>query len=65
MMKLKIRKVEIAEKVGISRSTLYEELERGTVIQVNSDLTKRDERVTKWISEILHTEGQIYLSNIR
>ena len=43
MMKLKVSKVQIAAKVGISRSTLYEELKRGTVTQMNSDLTTREE----------------------
>ena len=36
---MKISKAEIARQVGISRSTLYLELKRGTVIQMNSDLT--------------------------
>ena len=43
MVKLKVPKVQIAIKVGISRSTLYEELKRGTVTQKNSDLTTREE----------------------
>ena len=43
MVKLKVPKVQIAIIVGISRSTLYEELKRGTVIQMNSDLTTREE----------------------
>ena len=43
MVKLKAPKVQIAVKVGISRSTLYEELKRGTVIQENSDLSTREE----------------------
>ena len=43
MMKLKVPKVQIAAQVGISRSTLYEELKRGTVTQKNSDLTTREE----------------------
>ena len=43
MVKLKVPKAQIATKVGISRSTLYEELERGTVTQKNSDLTTREE----------------------
>ena len=42
MVKLKVSKVQIAIKVGISRSTLYEELKRGTVAQMNSDLTIRE-----------------------
>lgn len=36
-------KTRIAQKVGIARSILYVELERGTVTQMNSDLTKRRE----------------------
>ena len=36
---MKISKAEIARQVGISRSTLYEEIKRGTVMQMNSDLT--------------------------
>ena len=36
---MKISKAEIARQVGISRSTLYEEIKRGTVTQLNSDLT--------------------------
>ena len=43
MMRLKVSKTEIATQVGISCSTLYEELERGTVTQMNSDLTTRKE----------------------
>ena len=43
MMKMKVPKNKIAKEVGISRATLYEELNRGTVIQVNSDLTTREE----------------------
>lgn len=43
LVKLKVPKVQIAIKVGISRSTLYEELKRGTVTQMNSDLTTRAE----------------------
>ena len=43
MMRLRISKIEIAAQVGISRSTLYEELKRGTVTQKNSDLTTREE----------------------
>ena len=39
MLKMKISKAEIARQVGISRSTLYLELKRGTVTQMNSDLT--------------------------
>ena len=43
MVKLKVSKKQIAIRVGISRSTLYEELKRGTVTQKNSDLTTRQE----------------------
>lgn len=43
MVKLKVPKAQIAIEVGISRSTLYKELERGTVTQKNSDLTTREE----------------------
>lgn len=35
-----LSKKQIAQKVGIARSTLYAELKRGTVEQMNSDLTK-------------------------
>ena len=35
-----IPKAQIAKRVGIARSTLYEELRRGTVDQMRSDLTK-------------------------
>ena len=38
LLKLGVSKVEIAKQVGISRSTLYEELKRGTVDQLASDL---------------------------
>jgi transposase, IS30 family len=34
-----VSKTKIAEQVGIARSTLYEELKRGTVLQLKSDLT--------------------------
>ena len=43
MLKLKVPKVQIAITLRISRSTLYKELERGTVTQKNSDLTTREE----------------------
>ena len=43
MLEMEVPKVQIAIKVGISRSTLYEELKRGTVIQMNSDLTIREQ----------------------
>ena len=33
-------KVQIAKAVGISRSTLYNELKRGTVEQINTNLKK-------------------------
>lgn len=36
-------KTKIAQTIGISRSTLYAELARGTVTQMNSYLTKRRE----------------------
>ena len=42
-MRMRVSKVEIAIKVGISRSTLYEELKRGTVTQKNSDLSTSEE----------------------
>ncbi|WP_314596549.1 helix-turn-helix domain-containing protein [uncultured Selenomonas sp.] len=43
LLKEGLPKMRIAQKVGIVRSTLYEELKRGTVEQMNSDLTKRRE----------------------
>ena len=43
LLKEGLPKMRIAQKVGIARSTLYEELKRGTVEQMNSDLTKRRE----------------------
>ena len=43
LLKEGLPKIRIAQKVGIARSTLYEELKRGTVEQMNSDLTKRRE----------------------
>jgi IS30 family transposase len=36
----KYTKVKIAELLGVSRSTIYEEINRGTVIQLNSDLSE-------------------------
>lgn len=38
MLKLKIPKARIAKELGISRSTLYEEIKRGTVTQLTSEL---------------------------
>ena len=43
ILERRVPKTRIAQKVGIARSTLYAELERGTVTQKNSDLTKRRE----------------------
>lgn len=43
LLKLNLPKTQIAKQVGISRSTLYLELKRGTVTQLNSDLTYRNE----------------------
>ena len=43
LLKLNLPKTQIAKQVGISRSTLYLELKRGTTIQMNSDLTFREE----------------------
>lgn len=40
LMEQGIPKAQIARQVGIARSTLYEELRRGTVDQMRSDLTK-------------------------
>ena len=42
LLEQNIPKVQIAKKVGISRSTLYEELKRGTVKQMRSNLTTYD-----------------------
>lgn len=39
LIEQRIPKVHIAKQVGIARSTLYEELKRGTVDQMRSDLT--------------------------
>ena len=36
LLKEGLPKIRIAQKVGIARSTLYEELKRGTVEQMNS-----------------------------
>ena len=38
LLKLGIKKTEIAKQVGIARSTLYDELNRGTVEQLDSNL---------------------------
>lgn len=38
LLKQKVKKVEIAKAVGISRSTLYNELKRGTVEQIDTEL---------------------------
>ena len=43
LLKLNLPKTQIAKRVGISRSTLYLELKRGTTAQMNSDLTFREE----------------------
>lgn len=39
MLKIEMPKTKIAETLGIARSTLYRELKRGTVKQLNSNLT--------------------------
>ena len=39
MMRLGVPKVKIAKDLGIARSTLYEEIKRGTVAQKRSDWT--------------------------
>ena len=43
LLKLNLPKTQIAKRVGISRSTLYHELKRGTTTQMNSDRTFREE----------------------
>ena len=40
LLRQKLPKTEIATALGIARSTLYKELERGTATQLNSDLTE-------------------------
>lgn len=40
LLKQGIPKVQIAKEIGISRSTLYNELSRGSVEQVDSQLRK-------------------------
>ncbi len=40
MLKLKVPKAQIARELGISRSTLYEEIKRGTVTQLTSELVQ-------------------------
>lgn len=40
MLKMKIPKAQIARELGISRSTLYEEIKRGTVPQLTSELVQ-------------------------
>lgn len=45
----------LAQKVGIARSTLYEELKRGTVEQMKSDLTKHYEYFTD-TSQLIYEE---------
>lgn len=37
LLRLKLPKIQIAKMVGIARSTLYEELKRGTVDQMDSE----------------------------
>ena len=39
LLKMNLPKTQIAKQIGISRSTLYLELKRGTTTQMNSDLT--------------------------
>ena len=39
MLRLGVPKVKIAKDLGIARSTLYEEIKRGTVTQKRSDWT--------------------------
>ena len=41
LLKLGVSKVQIAKQVGIARSTLYNELKRGTVEQIDSNLKVR------------------------
>lgn len=40
LLEQKVKKTDIAKIIGISRSTLYEELKRGTVLQRKTDLTE-------------------------
>ena len=42
-LKVKMPKTQIALELGVSRSTIYEEIKRGTVTQMNSDLTTREQ----------------------
>ncbi len=43
LLKIGVSKVQIAKQVGIARSTLYDELERGTVEQLDSNLNVHKE----------------------
>lgn len=44
----KVPKVQIAKLLGIARSTLYEEIKRGSVVQLKSDLTE----YSKYFAEV-------------
>ena len=55
LLKEGLPKTRIAQKVGIARSTLYEELKRGTVEQMKSDLTKHYEYFTD-TSQLIYEE---------
>lgn len=52
----KIPKIQIAKLLGIARSTLYEEIERGSVTQLNSNLIQ----YTKYFAE---TGQRVYENN--
>ena len=55
LLKKGLPKIRITQKVGIARSTLYKELKRGAVEQMNSDLTKRREYFAD-TGQLIHEE---------
>ena len=66
LLKLNLPKTQI--EVGISRSTLYEELKRGTVTQMNSDLSAKnilliqDKLFIKIVAKILASLSKFHRS---
>ena len=65
-LRLGVPKSEIARSLGIARSTLYEEIKRGTVVQKHFDLSHYEQYLPRWaksrMSDIVRTAKDLLRS---